>query len=104
MLATNPVTANLIKARELIADERNWLQGRSRDENDNRCSIGMIGKVLGVCDVSKVPEIAVLRAAALEMIKRSDDHICTPIIEINDVLGHAAVMRMFDRAIELSLA
>ena len=41
------------------------------------------------------PEVRLLRRAALEV------HASVPI-DVNDDLGHAAVLRMYDRAIELA--
>lgn len=100
MLATNPVTANLIKARELIADEKNWVRGQPMDsENGPFCAVAAVRNVTGVHGgyYGEIPE-------GLLLIKAASERGYYEASTLNDALGHTAVMRMFDRAIELSLA
>lgn len=110
MLSTNPVTANLIKAREMIAGDR-W--SCRPDKGDGLCALQALSQQTGCRSWQRVsgPELEALSAAAEEQLStpqattirfkpRSE---IERVYTVNDHLGHAAVMRMFDRAIELSL-
>lgn len=101
MLATNPVTANLIKARELIADESKWTTPdkptfceRGHYCAEHALSFAMGGNADGYAYNSVERDCLIRAARAQGKIDPS---------AVNDVLGHAAVMQMFNRAIELSL-
>lgn len=95
MLATNPVTTNLLRARELIADEKNWctyaLQ-QTRYGVKQYCAWGALEEVSHTMDEERI-----LRRASDELYYES------PAV-VNNTMGHAAVMAMFDRAIKLSFA
>lgn len=95
MLASNPVTANLIKAREMIADEKNWCVGQIHNDLGQRCAWGALLEV-EQSGYTFTPTRDVLDRASQELYGMS-------IPAANNQLGHVAVMRMFDKAIELSL-
>lgn len=91
----NSTTKNLIHARELIADKKNWCQGHGGEYRGRVCA------VVAVHSTKTDPasgEVAceMLRDASMELFGKTT-------INVNDTLGHAAVMQVYDRAIEMSL-
>lgn len=97
---TSPTALNLMKARALIEDESNWCRNGLR-RSQRLCAEASLMKALGLpirrtTDLSVHDEIRFLNAAATEREGR-----CA--YEVNDELGHAATLEMFDRAIELAL-
>ena len=99
MLKPNSVaTRSLIDARERIADPDNWCTGM-RWSGNRSCAIGALRVASGAMKepISDVPGYRHLRFAALSLF--NTENIAS---EVNDGLGHAAVMQMFDRAIEYS--
>lgn len=97
--APSTKTANLIKAREMIADEKDWSRGlpeRSRgDGSYQRCAANALFTVYGNAADANVQLIS-FEKIAFSMFGM-------PITKVNDNLGHAAVMQLFDKAIEISL-
>lgn len=90
----NAVTTNLLRARELIADEKNWCQGYG-SVGKRRCA------VVAVYAMQTDPNSCqdawwILNASATRLFGKTT-------INVNDTLGHAAVMRVYDEAIEMSL-
>lgn len=97
----------LKKARELIGDPSRWTQGLSaRNANGGFvgvrspdaicwCVGGAIEYVGGTCPAA----FTLLDQAAVEM---TNDKGIYPYLFVNDKMGHADVMRMLDRAIELA--
>lgn len=89
----------LIKAKEVIANPENWIQGSYAIDKDNNtaygfnkntvcfCSIGAIQKVLGSNKLNKAENF--LREAAG----------CN-IVEYNDEHTHSEVMEVWDKAIK----
>jgi hypothetical protein len=104
MLKPNsPVTANLIKARELIVDPDNWSPNGSVE--DGMCAVQAVGEAMGFPPYEEgEAEREFLRVAAREQQTWRQRILGSPpsIIKVN-YSGHAATIRMFDRAIELSL-
>lgn len=96
-------------ARELLADPTRWTQGSyARDARGYRalpeareaacwCALGALLRPALEWDVTLVWGHLLLRRAAKEIFDRTPDWV-------NDVLGHADVLRMYDRAIELAEA
>lgn len=98
MLSTNPVTTTLIKAREMIADPKNWCQGyaiSSNGTNFSYCAFGVI--TYGLNEKDLFPIFKALNRAAGQLFGKSN------AAYVNDKLGHTATLQMFDRAIENSL-
>lgn len=118
MLATNPVTNILIKARELIADEKNWCQFKLRaDDGPNGprfCAVGALLAVVGgvrPCPIMKGVYImdqrkrdALYSIVELMVPEFKGSSAWGKLVGINNSLGHAAVMKRFDKGIERSLA
>lgn len=91
------VTTNLIKARELIADKKNWCQQAMYGSDGSLCALGALARV-GVNLLLIGPELTALEKAGGELFGEPF------IASVNDRRGHTAVMRVFDKAIELSLS
>lgn len=106
----NPVVENLQAARNLIADPEKWCQGAAYMGAWTDISYCAIGAVYSRTHFkTKEALLAALEAldeAAVEMLPSNVDpksnDLC-PAAWVNDNLGHTAVLRMFDRAIELAL-
>lgn len=100
----------LIAARKLLSSPSCWTQGEyardeegeERDPNDSDaicwCAMGAIGKIneelyyqWDKIDIDN----NLLSKAAKELFD-------TDIVTVNDVLGHIAVLQMYDRAIEIA--
>lgn len=101
----------LIAAREKIADPEKWTrEALARDSNGKRCEPTSPNAVSWCAQGSAV---AVSGGVALRTIKAALTQACrrqfprgdwmAPIWpgDVNDEKGHAAVMEMFDRAIEI---
>jgi len=89
----------LTKARELIADEKNWTQGAlARDKNYCMVSFNAeaavcfcaLGAIFKTCSVGY--------ETAIHELSHASEGV--GITHVNDVFGHMAVMKMYDRAIE----
>jgi hypothetical protein len=95
----------LIEARDLISDESRWTRfdyaqdmfgSRIESVHDNSaccwCAYGALSKVSGLepeeCDSSDALEFA-----ANELFEQS-------VVDVNDLRGHAAILQVFDKAIE----
>jgi hypothetical protein len=109
MLKTNPVTCALIQARELIADENNHcrfvLQEMGPHGEAQFCAAGAVMKVCGyegVVRLSSCHAWRLLNEAAREAAQVLAPHAATAV-NVNNFRPHADTMRMFDRAIEMSL-
>lgn len=100
-------SADILRAaRARIEDPKNWMRnwyallpsGRPTRGNDPDaccwCSLGAL-QASGSCDTS--PEAALLDECAIEMFGED-------IIDVNDGLGHGAVMEVFRVAIETAEA
>ena len=97
MLAPNPVYTELERARNLIADKTRWGQGLLCDTRGRVCAIGALGIRLDtpVYDEQTQKACQLLGAAANELFGRG-------VVYVNDGLGHAAVLRMYERALFLA--
>jgi len=104
-------TSELLRAaQELIRDKSKWTRGaygrdaagESVDDVDSItaaesfCALGAVHFVSGD-EVDEGPWFEALRRAAIIAGESS-------VVSVNDVLGHDAVMKMFDRAIEIAEA
>lgn len=106
----------LREAKALIADEAKWCQGalakRSNVEcdpftqpYDQLCSYGAIRVITKdcwdeICEVQPWLNVAAYETLQNKKIARQKD---VPfVVAVNEQLDHAAVMEMFDRAIELA--
>jgi hypothetical protein len=94
----------LTQARDLIADENNWTTVfYARGEDGEPLDTGFDPRAVrfcavGACDRTRASE-AWLRRAAKELFPTMSGPA-----SVNDRLGHAAAMQMFDRAIEIATA
>lgn len=98
------VKEQLVAARALIADEKRWTQREfARDEtgipvdpvDDSACAWCALGALSRVLNCSPLGEDW-SRVETLASVVTEDGLV----VEVNDTDGHAAVLAMFDRAIE----
>ncbi len=108
MKTVSETAALLMKARDLISDESRWCQGNlgvdayGHPTEDLEfavrvCSVGALLKVYDD-DLPRVRASTALNAASRELSGNKYG-----IVDFNDNTGHAAVMEMFDRAIEAEM-
>jgi hypothetical protein len=101
---TNPDAKLLSKGRDYLSDPDNWIKGRSRklsgwffNRKARYCATGWISfHADPKIKFSTVAPIGFLTEAAWQL------YGMTPV-EVNDQIGHSAVLRMYDLAIELAL-
>lgn len=95
----------LTKAKALIENPENWMQGDYSNKNGTCfCSLGAIAKVLDVCNFNDHVDHFTL---ALEEVVKDSEKFQTPnenFAAYNDRSTHAEVMEAFDKAIALSLS
>lgn len=90
MLASNPVTQNLIRARELVAE--GWTDAPLPSQG-RHCAITALGLILrSVSSMTDVTEFLLLERAAVN-----------GLVTITSDRSRESSLAMFDRAIELSL-
>jgi len=101
----------LTQALEIISDPERWTQGTfARDTTGRTCSYlsyaavkfcatGAIFKIIGWDGCFPVPALMRLDEAALQLFSGEANSV-----SVNDHHGHAAVVYMFERAIELAQA
>lgn len=94
---TDSVVLALMRAKQRIEDPANWCQGEASSKH-RRCAIGAI-------ELEFLDAADVLDSAAIELfnLDTADLKQC-PVAWVNDILGHAAVMACYDRAIALRRA
>ena len=102
----------LEKAKAIIEDEKNWCQhvfamnseGKKvlelEDDAARWCAVGSFTKanVSYKYDCNSEVEFECLKNAASEI---GSDYECNEVTYVNDRLGHAAVMKMYDLAIKI---
>ena len=103
----------LTQALEIISDPERWTQhafakapnganvSYLNDEAVRFCATGAIFKLVNWTGYGFVPAVMWLDKAAMQLFLGTG----TPpggAVYVNDFLGHAAVVRMFERAIELA--
>jgi hypothetical protein len=95
------VTRLLINAKEMISNPTNWCRGHMRNPGGQRCAVG------AALDADSFPyktwvaaSIALDRAAYA--LTRPTGHIIYTATAYNDSRTHADVMRLFDKAIEMT--
>ena len=108
----NPVQEILIKARDLIADESHWTIRHRVDEYGRYCALGAIGSVrnsplfgLNNGDPDLVQATKYLYDAVMETGFESSSLYWPEgwgVAEFNNTHRHEAVIKAFDRAIELA--
>lgn len=94
------VLNQLIVSKERISDENNWCRGRffleGPDGKMRMCALGALSDdnllYTSICAQAKL----VLREACWQL------HHSYNVSGINDMLGHKAVMELYDKAIELA--
>lgn len=98
----------LIAARNLIADEKNWMQGRYCDDykydftqSCQFCSVGAVlavrGETVAQCDINSTSKYLLQAISEIEAGHYG-------IADFNDSHTHAEVTQMFDKAIQLAQA
>lgn len=85
---------DLIAAKKLIEDERNWCQGRARDGNKKCSAAAVVDSVNGVN--APIRRNDALREIAQQGCGFRDS---LRVAEFNDANDHATVMAAWDRAI-----
>jgi hypothetical protein len=90
----------LIKAREIISDEKNWTQkAQARDKDGHEVSYLRPWAVC-FCSVGAVERASIGHPRrALAALDFLSGEICSNIAEFNDTSSHAEVLAMFDKAI-----
>lgn len=100
----------LIKARALIEDEKNWCQGTHQNDLGQVCAMGALKTVRfeAFANVGS-PELAALDKAALKYFKKNHPELdpektgMHAIAELNDQVGHSAILKVYDHAIQSEL-
>lgn len=102
------VTQVLIEAKALISNPKNWTtnyfakddEGFDCDPSKKAacqwCAMGAVYHIVGKFSYLEAKEEWKLLAAASDSLYRST------VVAVNDNLGHAPIMRVYDKAIELS--
>lgn len=108
---------DLKEARSLIAVPETWCQGASVMEIANgvfaHCALGALGEVtIGFYGTINVGDArngryyaaqAALDASAEALYgTKVDPDLLSPLVYVNDFLGHEAVLNVYDRAIALA--
>ena len=103
---SNPVHALLVEARAYIADGSRWCQDRLADEEGRVCALGAVqvcfsteGRFHGAHDMA----LSLLQRASLVLYRVNVTARTHPMAQVNDDLGHAAVLRCYDWAIAEAL-
>lgn len=110
MLAPSQTVQDLQRARNLIADPAVWVAG-SPACDDFHCAITADLFVRGIADPNDdgsgwINVSPYLIMAAGELLPEAE-RCGAPhhwVWRVNDSLGHAAALRMYDRAIQLAMA
>lgn len=96
------ILRNLIAARALIADERNWtpwIRKMWRGDNDFAfCALGAVEEVMGTHNWHRSAEVKRLAATSIVPFYRRHDAPFA-VAHHNNTRGHAATLEMFDKAI-----
>lgn len=92
----------LVKARALISDKSKWTQVYcARDKSGVPCNIGQ--NAVSWCAIGALAEITIDRCevtALLRLSRASYLLFNKPLINVNDELGHEAIMDVYDWAIK----
>lgn len=91
------IADNLRAAKALIENPKDWCRFTYTD-GDRYCMLGALNKVVRLGNTGFGPEEHLLQRARDQLF----DSI--PLPDINDSLGHPAVMAVYSRAIELAEA
>ena len=100
----------LIKAKELIQNKDNWIQGSyARDSknnlvmvrDENACRFCAMGAIMKIADARLGSEYYKAREVLMFEAKNilNDHRIESAIVHLNDTTGHEKVMELFDAAI-----
>ena len=88
----------LMAARELIEDEANWCINVLENEKGQKCALGAAIRADRRADHRGFRDTT---ACVLQYYSRALFN--TGVVSVNDMHGHAAIMRLFDYAIEQEL-
>ena len=101
------VLANLQAAKSAIALQKNWTQGTLKRNDGRMCALGAIREVRGgdrgtfMSAIDSWPEVKLLAKYGRRNVGKFWEHKnCAAVHLLNDTDGHAAVMEMFDKAID----
>lgn len=105
------VSEVLSKAKELIKDPANWIQGDYAGPDNCFCALGAIGKVSMTDDdgvtwfgeASSTPAGKLLRKVVDRDVTEAGYSESTTFAVFNDNYTHAQVMEAFDKAIYTAL-
>lgn len=99
----NETARQLMAARELIADKKNWCQGTLCDDQGRMCAMEALWEIVGVRKHDRVKAIQTYAVTVLEKkLERFTNGLC--LWQVNDDFGHAAVLAVFDKAIAAEIA
>jgi hypothetical protein len=99
------VLDNLVRARALITSEDHWCINQRDDGKGRHCALGALDFVNGVplsCDNGPAVKLLARYAEGSGWPGIPENHECFNAGKAawhNNTLGHAATLRMFDRAI-----
>lgn len=103
-------TANLMRAKAVIENPANWCQGTVVDEKGRVCALGALYYKVHDYPNTEWPQIEddlkYLRVAATQEAQSRPHYTRVPLGSpacVNDQMGHEAVIRMYDKAITLSM-
>lgn len=86
--------ADLIKARALIEDEGNWCKYALHDAHGRHCALGA---VQAATRHNRLAAVVALAHSAEALFGTSS------VADVNNKIGHAAVKRLYDHAIQSEL-
>jgi hypothetical protein len=90
----------LIKAREIISDEKNWTQRAEARDKDGITVSYLRPWAVCFCSVGAVERAAIGHPGRnLDALEALSGEISSNIAEFNDNSSHAEVLAMFDKAI-----
>jgi hypothetical protein len=96
----NPALDLLVRARRLIEDPAHWTQNVCSDGKGRHCAVGAIYSAGGISSVSVLSEHPEVRSAIRGLDVAAWALGQHNIVDVNDLLGHDAILSCFDAAIE----
>ena len=103
----SPSAKELIRAKAMISDPDNWCQGRM-EHGSKHCAAGALGCLdadVG-CRVSIPPSLLALSKSCRDVFPIASYQASSTIeciTYVNDCLGHEAILKCFDHAINQTI-
>lgn len=95
------VARELIAAKKRIEDSDNWCQGAISTDDGRMCAYGALGMTSIAACVQLLDDAA--KALFPDVCERKRSALA-PAPWVNDTVGHAAVMAMYDHAIQRAIS